>query len=57
MGDGFEFLQLNIFFFKAIATTTSVWTGVVITPSDKAYEAKDCDGDTIKEELEDNMEN
>jgi hypothetical protein len=38
---------------SAIASTTSVWTGVVITPSDKAYEAKDGEFTT---ELEDGME-
>ncbi len=37
----------------AIASTTSVWSSVVITPSDKAYEAKDGDPNT---ELEDVME-
>jgi hypothetical protein len=27
-----------MFYFLAIATSTSVWAGVVITPSDKAFE-------------------
>lgn len=34
---------------NAIATTPSVWTGVVVTPSDKAFEAKD---DKTEESIE-----
>ena len=44
------FTGLNIYFSTGIATDMSVWEGVVVTPSDKAYEKPEKEDEEKEEE-------
>ena len=43
-------------YLSAIATEMSVWEGVVVTPSEKAYEKQEKEDEEEKEESEEQME-
>ena len=50
-------IEVNyVIVFAGIATEMSVWEGVVVTPSDKAYEKPEKEDEEEKEENEEQME-